>query len=118
MIDRPELPRIQSVRVRAYPRLEIQWQHGETSTIDMSDIIAAGGVFDALRDRDFFAGVRIGDRGRTIEWVDPLRRDEVLADYDADSIMLLADQQKTVSGLQKVVSEIRALRTRIAHQPT
>ncbi len=112
MTGRPDLPKIRSVRARPGYRLEIVWEHDETSTIDMRDIVSYGGVFDALRDTDFFATVRLGDRGRYIEWRDPLNKERVLADYDADSLIRLADRQRTSLGLDRVV---KALRNLIAH---
>jgi hypothetical protein len=118
MTTRPELPRIRSVKPRQHYKLEIQWEHGETSVIDMKGIISAGGVFDALRDADFFSTVSLGDRGRYIEWKDPINRQQVVADFDADSLIRLADQQQTSSSLEKLV---KAVRNRLVHgsgQPT
>ncbi len=116
MTERPQLPRIQSVRPRPHHRLEIKWQHGETSIVDMRQTIASGGVFDALRDYDFFATVRLGDRGRLLEWPDPLRKDQILADYDADSLMRLADQQAHLSTLEEFGRKIKAFRDRLIHR--
>lgn len=115
MTIRPDMPRIRSVRARPHNKLEIQWEHDEASTVDMREIIAGGGVFDALRDYDFFATVQLGNRGRLIEWPDPLNRDQVLADLDADSLARLADRQQNMSIIEKV---IRTLRNRLTHTTT
>lgn len=112
MTARPELPKIRAVRARPNYKLELQWEHDETSVIDMRKIIASGGVFDALGDYDFFVTVQLGDRGRYVEWRDPLNRDRVLADYDADSLILLADKQQNVSLTEKAM---KTLRNRLVH---
>lgn len=87
MTTRPEMPRIRSVKPRQNYKLEIQWEHNETSIVDIRGLIEQGGVFEALKDADLFATVRLGDRGRFVEWHDPTDRDHVLADLDADTLI-------------------------------
>jgi hypothetical protein len=107
MTDRPDMPRIKGIRPRAHYRLEIQWMHGETSVVDMHKIIEAGGVFDPLRDTELFAAVRTGERGRYIEWRDPTNEANVLADFDADSLIRLSDQQRAVSDLGRLLKVVK-----------
>jgi hypothetical protein len=38
--------------------------------------------------------VQIGARGRYIEWRDPIHKDQVLADFDADSLIRLVDDRR------------------------
>jgi len=115
MTGRPELPRIRSIKAKQNYKIEVSWQHDETSIVDFRQIIFEGGVFDALRDQDFFATVKIGDRGRSIEWYDPINKDQVLADYDADSLIGLADRQRNVSSLERLAKMLRNL---LVHRTT
>lgn len=112
MTGRTELPKITSVRSRPHHRLEVQWEHGDTSIIDMREIISGGGVFDALRDNDFFSTVRLGERGRYIEWLDPINRGQVLADLDADTLIRMADRQGATSAIERL---IKTVRNRLVH---
>jgi len=115
MTGRPEMPRIRNIKVRQNHKIEVSWQHDETSMVDFRQIIAAGGVFDALRDQDFFATVRIGNRGRYIEWPDPIHKDQILADYDADSLIRLADRQRNANGIDRIMKMLRNL---LVHRST
>jgi hypothetical protein len=47
--------------------VKLTWANGESTVSDMSHLIGKG-VFAALSDPRIFAQVRIGDRGRSIEW--------------------------------------------------
>src|SRR5438874_254335 len=80
------------------PSVNISWDDGKRTTIDMTSVIARGGIFRQLQDPDVFATARIGDRGRSeyeqailedlgwlgLEWEQPVRRQsEHGADYRA-----------------------------------
>jgi len=45
----------------------INWANGET-TVSKFDHLVGHGVFAALLDPAVFAQVRVGDRGRSLEW--------------------------------------------------
>jgi hypothetical protein len=45
----------------------ITWQNGET-TINRFDYLVGKGVFAAMTDPAMFAQVRVGERGRSLEW--------------------------------------------------
>lgn len=113
MTGRPELPKILSVKVRPHCKLEIQWQHGETSAVDLRGLIEGGGIFDPLRDPDLFATVQVGDRGRYLEWRDPTSHDHVLADLDADTLIRQGDNQQAGSLLNRL---LKTIRNQLVHQ--
>lgn len=46
------------------------WRTGAVTVKDMRPIIAGGGVFAALADPAVFSQVRVGERGRSLEWPD------------------------------------------------
>lgn len=58
--------------------LELRYSDGEVVIADFKPIIAKGGVFADLADPPFFSRVRLGERGRSVEWPDEL-------DFCADS---------------------------------
>jgi hypothetical protein len=47
--------------------VRLTWANGERTVTDMGHLVGKG-VFAALSDPRIFAQVRIGDRGRSIEW--------------------------------------------------
>ncbi len=49
-------------------RLRLRFADGSEGTVDLSDLIARGGVFARLGDSDAFSQVRIGGKGRWLEW--------------------------------------------------
>ncbi len=57
----------------------IGWRNGARTTFDMKPAIAQGGVFSALADAAVFGGVRVGPRGRSLQWPGDI-------DIDADAI--------------------------------
>jgi hypothetical protein len=71
MTDFPPFRKILSVEERPGYRLMLGWGGGRESIVDLSDMISRGGVFAALSDRDKFAAVRVGEKGRLIEWPEP-----------------------------------------------
>ena len=68
-------------------RVAITWQDGSTDVVDLSSLLAKGGVFAALRDPAAFAAVRIGERGRSLVWRDAEGDD---LDLCADALWRLA----------------------------
>jgi hypothetical protein len=48
--------------------LHLTFSDGRKGVVDLSDLIATGGVFAALEDGDTFASVRVAESGRWIEW--------------------------------------------------
>jgi hypothetical protein len=54
--------------------------------VDLSGMLAQGGVFEPLRDPARFATVEIGPRGRTLLW----RVGEDVVDLCADALWLMA----------------------------
>jgi Protein of unknown function (DUF2442) len=49
-------------------RLELVFDDGVAATVDLSAMLAIGGVFEALRDPPLWAAVEIADRGRALVW--------------------------------------------------
>ncbi|MFN0112610.1 MAG: DUF2442 domain-containing protein [Blastocatellia bacterium] len=61
--------------------LELNYTDGEVVVANFKPIIAKGGVFTILADPQFFNQVKLGERGRYIEWPDEL-------DFCADSFRI------------------------------
>jgi hypothetical protein len=59
---------IQDAEAQPYQRIRLCFRDGLAGTIDLSDLIAGGGVFGCLADDAVFAQVRIGGNGRWLEW--------------------------------------------------
>jgi hypothetical protein len=69
MTDRKPLPRVTAVRVVEPYGVELSFTDGAHGTIDLrSWIVGRGPVFKPLEDPTFFAQVRLGQDGGTIEW--------------------------------------------------
>jgi len=66
--SRDMLRRIRQVRCGEPYRLELVFEGGETGEVDLSSLIAAGGVWARLSNRSEFGKVRVGPGGRFIEW--------------------------------------------------
>ena len=49
-------------------RLRLTFQDATSATVDLSDLVRLGGVFEPLRDTDFFARVRVDEEGGTVVW--------------------------------------------------
>jgi len=58
--------------------------------VDLSAMLAQGGVFAPLRDPAVFARVQIGPRGRTLIW----RIDDDVVDLCADALWLMAHPEE------------------------
>ena len=49
-------------------RLRLSFEDGTTGEVDLSDLLARGGVFAQLRDVAYFRQVRVDPDGGTITW--------------------------------------------------
>jgi len=49
-------------------RLRLSFEDGTTGEVDLSDLLARGGVFAQLRDVAYFGQVRVDPDGGTITW--------------------------------------------------
>lgn len=61
--------------------------------VDLSPMLAQGGVFAPLRDPAVFASVEIGPRGRTLIWKVGEGEDDVV-DLCADALWLMAHPEE------------------------
>jgi hypothetical protein len=60
--------------------VEINWADGSRSVVDFSSTVGKGGVFERMRDPDFFvARMRVGGEGDWLEWPGDLQ-------FSADSL--------------------------------
>jgi hypothetical protein len=83
---------IQSVEPLAASRIRLVWGDGARSVVDLSPVLAKGGVFAFLTDPAAFNAVAVGPRGRTLIWHDP-EGDEI--DLCADALWRLAHEGAT-----------------------
>jgi hypothetical protein len=63
---------LENIIVSAVPEPSVRhvfltWANGETTTHDLQHL-SVKGVFRAFRNTAFFAQVRVGDHGRSLEW--------------------------------------------------
>jgi hypothetical protein len=65
------------------PRIAISWGDGKNTAIDMTAVVARGGIFRSLRNPATFGTVRIGDRGRSLVWTGS---DGEVIDFCADAL--------------------------------
>ena len=70
-------------------RIKLVWGDGAESVVDLSAVLARGGVFAFLSDPATFDAVAVGERGRTVVWRDP-EGNEI--DLCADALWRLAHQ--------------------------
>jgi hypothetical protein len=84
-MPRKSLPRIASVAAGAEPlTLQVCWDTGEQSRMDVSGLVDAFRVYAPLRqDEALFQRVRVGEYGTDVAWEDGL-------DMSADSLWRLA----------------------------
>jgi len=67
-------------------RLNLGFDDGTVVLVDLSPMLAQGGVFEPLRDPNRFAAVEIGPRGRTLVW----HVGENVVDLCADALWFMA----------------------------
>jgi hypothetical protein len=93
-----ELHTIKWVRPVSQPgRLQVCFEDGSAPVLDLSLILAQGGVFEPLsgplsENRARFAAVEVGSRGRTIFW----RVGEDIVDLCADALWLMAHPEERI----------------------
>jgi hypothetical protein len=68
--------------------LRLTFDDGWAGTVDFAPVIAKGGIFAFMDDPAAFATVQIGERGRSLVWIDP-EGDEV--DFCADALRMQAE---------------------------
>lgn len=65
------------VRPLSFPQIWLRFDDGVEGVVDLSALVLLDGVFEPLKNADFFARVRVDDEIGTIAWlngadVDPL----------------------------------------------
>ncbi len=106
-----EAPRfIRSVEAKPGYKLSIAWERGPQTTVDMTDMIQKGGVFEALRNEKVFQQVRLSETRRKVEWPEPRDEDgDPLIDIDAESLFYIANGQRSNQFFNRLVTTIRSL---------
>jgi hypothetical protein len=61
-------PTIDSITVHPNQQLLLHYAGGVEALVDFKSVIERGGVFASLAEPQFFAQVKVGERGRFIEW--------------------------------------------------
>ena len=92
------LRKIQFVEARKGYRVAVTLEQGPAFTVDLSEMVSAGGVFATLADQARFAAVRVGENNRLIEWPEP--KDDLgypVVEIDADALYRKALVQRTNS---------------------
>ena len=74
--------------------VRLEYSDGVVIDVDFKPVIARGGVFERLSDPDVFRQVRVGERGRYIEWPGEL-------DFCADALRAIASVTEPESALAK-----------------
>jgi Protein of unknown function (DUF2442) len=98
---RERLPRVQSVSAAKAPwTLDVVWADGGKSRVDLTGLIHRSKHFRAfLDDPAGFRKVGVTEWGSGVEWENGL-------DYSADTLKVMADEQRPVTG-----SDLRAFET-------
>jgi hypothetical protein len=94
------LPRIKSVRAARPPwTLNVIWSDGSKDRVDLTGLIHRSRHFRAFLDAPpAFRRVKVADFGGGVEWQNGL-------DYGADTLKMLADEQRPVTGADLVAFE-------------
>ena len=94
------LPRVLSVRpARAPWTLNVAWHDGTKSSVDLTGLVHRSRHFRVfLDDRAAFRKVQVADFGGGIAWPNGL-------DYGADTLRMMADEQRPVTGADLVAFE-------------
>lgn len=82
-----KLRTIQTAQPLPQNRIKLVWGDGSESVVDLTPVLAKGGVFAFLADPAAFNAVAVGARGRTLVWQDS-EGDEI--DLCADALWRLA----------------------------
>ena len=106
-MPRKAFPRIAAVAPSAKPlTLQIRWNTGEETLVDVSGIIHSFRLYSPLRqDPELFRRVRVGEHGADIVWPDDL-------DMSNDTLWRLAQEQ---SGATMTAEAFRRWRERRAY---
>ena len=90
------LPRIKSVTARAPWTLHVTWANRKKDQIDLTGLIHRSRHFRVFLDQPAaFRKIHVADFGGGIEWENGL-------DYGADTLKIVADEQRPVSGANLV----------------
>jgi hypothetical protein len=100
-----QLPRMRAVRALPAYGLEIQWETGGTTIVDLVETVLAGGVFVFLRDQVNFRRAKLGSRCRTVEWFDPKDPGAPVVDIDADTLMEMGQDQSFFRRLKRALGQ-------------
>jgi hypothetical protein len=101
-----KLHMIKWVKALPHPgRLQVCFEDGSTPTIDLSPILAQGGVFEPLsgslqEHRERFAAVEVGPRGRTLVW----RVGDDIVDLCADALWLMAHPEERIDNFLPAIT--------------
>lgn len=88
MMSKDPFQRIRNVEALPDFVLRLTFEDGWSGTVDFAPIIAKGGIFAFMGDRTTFATVQIGEKGRSLVWIDP-EGEEV--DFCADALRMQAE---------------------------
>jgi hypothetical protein len=64
-----------------------------THSVDLSPMLAQGGIFEPLRDPAIFERVQIGQHGRTLVWKVGVNEDDIVLSADALWLMAHGEQR-------------------------
>jgi hypothetical protein len=78
---------ILGIKVLETPVMEVAFDDGLTARIDFSDVIKRSRWFHTLSVPTTFSDVEVVNEGRALQWVTG-------ADYCADALRILADEQR------------------------
>lgn len=59
---------LKSVNPKQYPVLHLEFKDGFSGDLDFAETIARGNIFEPLKDRDFFASVKLAPDGYSFGW--------------------------------------------------
>ena len=82
-----EFLRIEAIEVVGTPRLRVRFHDGEERVVDFSPVIERNRWFRTLAIPSTFESVEIIHGGRALQWITG-------ADYCADALRILADEQR------------------------
>ena len=92
------LPRIKSVTARAPWTLHVTWVDRKKDQIDLTGLIHRSRHFRVFLNKPAaFRKIRVADFGGGIEWENGL-------DYGADTLKMMADEQRPISGADLVAA--------------
>lgn len=101
---------IRSIEAKPGYKLSIAWDRGPQATVDLTDMIQKGGVFEPLRNEKVFMEVRLSENRRKIEWPEPRDDDgEPLIDIDAEFLFHIVNEQRSKQFFNKLVTTMRSL---------